>query len=704
MREAEKAIRLTIAADAQGVIGGKAHKRERNDVRIYMLNSQVPQWKHARLPATHRPLRGLCLCWVALSLIVMLAGIPVPAQAQDRLAHIFQDNMVLQRDKPAPVWGWAKPGAQVEVAFAGQKKQATADANGYWKAVLDPLTASREGRSLDVKIGDTALTRKNVLVGEVWIAAGQSNMNSGGPDLDSGVYPHHVSPVNKNGNAEIRHIRFGWGASLEPLADVDPAGRSEASWQLRKEDTPPPSAPWYSHPNLADYFARVVRDGLDVPVGIIHVAVSGSAQAPWMAKETLEGFPPTPGRQGSNYYQSYLSNHEEQFAKKAGISWETFKQAEDTWRETKKGPWPGVNLVVPNYPTVLYNTRIYPLAPLAIRGAIWLQGEGGADGPYGDRLVAMVKQWRGLFGQDFHFVWGTLPRFTHASPPLVPLCDPDYSANREIRRAIKVFGDAGNVALVELNDLGDDNGHWFMKNEAGRRMGLAALTVTYGQNHIYTCPRMVESKIEGGKAVVRFEFAGDGLVYQPSVDGISGVYLRGKTGPGRWGQVKIIGKDSIEVSHPDIAVLETVAYAQNSNPHETLFSGAGLPASPFVVNSVVGAIWAGHAAASAPPQLLTLQDATTGAIMNIAHVRRSGYVFQPRSKDNKALSAPAAMLAYIPAEWKGFEVEAAGKPLEVKETTKDGRKFVTFNAPGDGSWIIVAETGKAAEFRKINRF
>jgi len=142
-------------------------------------------------------LRGLRPCGAALALTLMLVGLPVSTQAEDRLAQIFQDNMVLQREKPVPVWGWANPGAQVEVAFGGQKKQAKADAKGYWKAILDPMPASRDGRTLEVRIGGTALSRKNVLVGEVWMATGQSNMVAGGPDFDNGVYPHYVSPGTK---------------------------------------------------------------------------------------------------------------------------------------------------------------------------------------------------------------------------------------------------------------------------------------------------------------------------------------------------------------------------------------------------------------------------------------------------------------------------------------------------------------------------
>lgn len=164
---------------------------------------------------------------VVLFLALMGAWLSLSAQAEERLAQIFQDNMVLQRERPVPVWGWAKAGAQVEVSFGGQKKQAGADDHGYWKVVLDPLTVSREGRNLDAKIGDTTISRKNVLVGEVWLAAGQSNMRAGGPDMDTDVYPHYASPGTKGGKPEIRFCDFGWGVSLEPLDDIDPAKRGE---------------------------------------------------------------------------------------------------------------------------------------------------------------------------------------------------------------------------------------------------------------------------------------------------------------------------------------------------------------------------------------------------------------------------------------------------------------------------------------------
>src|SRR5258708_5870080 len=135
----------------------------------------------------------------AISFSLLLVGFafvadPVSCHAEDRLARIFQDNVVLQRTKPVPVWGWSSPGTQVEVSFAGQKKEAKADDKGYWKAILDPMTANREGQVMTVQIGSTTVSCKNVLVGEVWLSAGHSETAADGPDLDTGIYPHHISP------------------------------------------------------------------------------------------------------------------------------------------------------------------------------------------------------------------------------------------------------------------------------------------------------------------------------------------------------------------------------------------------------------------------------------------------------------------------------------------------------------------------------
>ena len=537
---------------------------------------------------------GLAACLKRCLLLVLLGGMALSAQAQERLAHIFQDNMVLQREKPVPVWGWAKPGTPVEVAFAGQKKQSKSDDNGYWKIVLDPLKADSKGQLLEANIGGTKVGCKDVLVGEVWIATGQSNMLEGGPDQDTGVYPYYVSPSGKGAKPEIRICNY--------INSKNPANDElrvlELVWTPLKEVSP---IAWIGP---SQQFARLLRDSMDVPVGIVLQAVGGTLQTAWMERKTLEAFPST-NKKYANSYEEYAAERDAGLVKSSGKfkSNADYDQALTEWLKTKQGDRPAAEFHnMMNFPSRLYNERMFPLAPFAIRGVIWHQGEGGPGGPWDARLVAMVKQWRELFGQDFCFIWGTLARGTDRPPPLNPIKSWFCRSHAAGRTALPLFGADKNVALVELYDSGDDGTHFYQKAEMGRRLGLAALTVAYKQNHIYTGPRMVETKIEGAKARVRFEHVGDGLVYQPSINGISGFFVSGKGDKAsKWADVKLIGKNTVEVSHPDIKELESVAYGINSNPHETLFNSAQLSASPFDVNPKIQAVFAYDKECNTPP-------------------------------------------------------------------------------------------------------
>lgn len=674
----------------------------------------------------------------------VLAGLSLSVRAESapgeaRLARIFQDNMILQREKPVPIWGWAKPGATVEVSFAGQKKPATADLHGYWKAILDPMKANRDGQGLTATFSNTTLTCKNVLVGEVWLSTGHSNTISPGPNMDMGLYPVYNSPSAKGGLPEIRFLMIAGGASAKPYDDLDPMSQGDSHWNVMSEN------PKSGVMSEVGYFARVVRDQLDVPVGILLPCSVGVGQSTWLARETLEAFPATTG--SGNLYQEYFSSMDARLAtiKAPYQSFAAFEKAEAEWRVTNKGLWPGRTLGVVTlfaFPSVSYNAKIHPLAPYAMRGFRMnadATGEPGAE----QRNVAMVKQYRKLFGQDdLYFINCTRMRYSTSQPPLVPVCMID-GQNNAIRETPKFFGGDKRQDFVELKDLGDWLSHYYAKAEAGRRLGLCALNLAYGQHNIYSGPRMAETKIAGNKATIRFDLVGDGLIYKPSIDGISGVYLRSKNGQVRWAQVKLLGKDTIEVFHPDLADLETVAYAQYSNPHETLFNSAGLPASGFAVNPTKGIF-----DRAAPYQILSIDkndlaksETVKEAMLSLAHVRRQGYVFQIVGKEKidfalqpikgaevdhmENSTATIPVTAYIPAEWKGFEVvsgekdiiwweggnifskgqvKAGWKPLKTVESTKNGARFVTFDSPVDQTWVIVAEKGHAEEFRKIHRF
>jgi sialate O-acetylesterase len=276
---------------------------------------------------------------VALLLTVLWAGTAISARADNRLAGVFLDNMVLQREMPVPVWGWADPGTKVEVDFAGQSKQATADDKGYWKAILDPLTANATGQDLTAKIGATTVTRKNVLIGEVWISAGHSGTAAEGPNLDTGVDPLYDfnAPAASGAKPEVRFIVISNGASAEPYQDLDPAVQGDSHWVTLKED------PAADNMSQVQYLARLLRDKLGVPVGVIQLYCLGVLQPTWMPKEVLEALPAESGT--GNCYQVLFDHSEAGYAKSTGAlkSWADFEKAEAEWKTTKKGGWFGVS-------------------------------------------------------------------------------------------------------------------------------------------------------------------------------------------------------------------------------------------------------------------------------------------------------------------------------------------------------------------------
>lgn len=616
------------------------------------------------------------------------------AHAELRVADIFQSMMVLQRDKEAPVWGWADPGAKVEVSFDGQSVSATADSNGAWMAKLSPMKANAKGQTMTITSGGETLTLDNVLVGEVWVAAGQSNMNHGGPDTDTGVYPHYVS--DGNSTAPMRVRSFGFGAELEPVKDFPPAGRNNDQWEEIKFGNADP---------IPHYFARVVRDGTDVPVGMIRVAYSGTNQAAWMSKETLEKF----DGQGGNFYLEYLKEKNDDLAQKPRkakdgttiSTWDELKEYEKQWLANPQKRWPGDGLSGMDFvrwPTALYNTRIYPLAPYAIRGVIWHQGEGGPFGPYGDRLIAMFTQWRELYGQDFYVIWGTLSDMSTKEPPMDPVREGFYRSNQneEIRKAYEKADD--KMEFVEFYDLGNQDTHFAQKAEGGRRMGLAALDLAYNQDHIYTGPRAVDFKFDGPKAYVKFEHTGERLIYEPSIDDISGVVLIGKDGERAWGNVEVINEDTIQISHPSIREAGLIAYANSINPHETLFNSAGLPASPFSKTKD------GMGRVDEPKtsgEYLKVVSNPAKANIHLGHMRRNGYQFEPRARKGDGQSVEVQ--AYIPSAWSGYEVWIGDKQISANKTEVDGRAYAEFSAPV-GQQATVCEAGQYGEFRNVNRY
>lgn len=630
---------------------------------------------------------------IALVPAVFLTAI-FPASAALQPAHVFQDHMVLQRDMPLPVWGRADAGAEVKVSFAGQEKSAKADAHGAWKVLFEPLAASAEGRALGITSGGESVTLKDVLVGEVWVCSGQSNM-ARTLKADAFEYAKFNDYPNDASYPAIRVIRYATHVSAAPLADFDADLQKQARWQALNSKSA------FDVMSLGFFFAKDIHRALNVPVGLVQVAVPGTPQTAWLARETLDAvaakFPESPG------YDKAFARSEENLAKgkEAYKTWSGFEAAEAAWKASPSGRPPSANLIVTDYPSVLYNAMIHPLAPLAFRGVLWHQGEGGPAVNYRERLQAQVADWRKLFGHEFHFIWGSMTRNTSTPPPLGAEQQIHRSGiDEEFLLAAQDFGPKGGAHLVGFFDLGNQSTHWGRKEEGGQRMARAALAAVYGRPEtVFTGPELVEAKIDGATVRARFRHTGGGLVYAPSLDGISGFLLEEK-GAGtelRWAEVKIEG-DTVILSHPGVKNPTNAYYGWHSNPHETLFNKEGYPAFPFrAVPRVFGA------KSLAAPPLVAMVNPPDKAALNVSHVRRDGYLFNAIQVKG---SGTVTVRAALPAEWKSATVISQGKPVATGElkTEAGGRRYYEFPINLNGPDIIVANAERPPDFSKIDRF
>ncbi|MDF3129159.1 sialate O-acetylesterase [Kiritimatiellaeota bacterium B1221] len=625
---------------------------------------------------------------------VCLLSLSAYLQAELRFATVFGNGAVLQRQQPVAVWGWADPAAKVEVAFSGQQLSTNADASGYWKVMLAPMEANASGQKLAARSGSEQVSVDDILVGEVWIVAGQSNMRAGGPDKPNGVNPFYQTPADAANLPAIRVRNNYPNVSLEPLDDIMPEFRKKTDWVTKDDLSGNLPIPYY--------FARILRDKLQVPVGLLYLAASGTNQAAWMSKETLESFP----GKGSfpNFYEQYLAEKEARLGKSKGAiqSWEDFLKAQDEWFESQNGRWPGRGMTYVNYPTALYNGRVHPFAPYGVKGVIWHQGEAGPGGPYDQRLVAMFRQWRELYGQDFYAIWGTLSKHTKSQPPLNPAISGFYRSgtNGHLRRALTLFEGDPKVEYVELYDLGNDDTHFTQKAESGRRMALAALDIAYGQPQTYTGPRIADSKFEGGKVFLKFDHVGEGLVYRPSINGISGFFVQDDQGQSRWANVEVLSKDSIVLSHPDLNNIAYVAGGAASNPHETLLNSDGIPLSTFSLNP--GKVRTGKV--DQPVELVKFESNPGGKInLHFSHAQQEGYMFELRER-RAPKGKTATMKVYVPSEWQGVEVVQQGSALPLEAVVEGENRFLKIEVAVNGGQVTVAEKGKLELFKGIDRY
>ena len=497
----------------------------------------------------------------------------LPASADVRLPHVFGDHMVMQRDMPVPIWGWAEAGESVSITFGKHTVKTVADDAGQWLVKLPALQA---GGPFELTVqGKNTIRVQDVLVGEVWLCSGQSNMEMG-----VGVAKDAEQEIAAADYPQIRLFELPRQPAGEVATDIN------ANWRVCQPDTIA-SGGWGGFSAVGYYYGRELHKELDVPVGLIDSSWGGTLIGPWTPVCGFEAVPAlldvvdTINRRDSEYKTKTLPT------KMAEIEgWiEATRTALAEKQPLPPTPWwPRHPLESHAEPTGLYNGMIHPLIPFAIRGAIWYQGESNvhsADGmKYYEKMKALVAGWRQVWGQgDFPFYFVQLAPFKYTlhRQDISP-----YEMPRiwEAQLASLAIPNTGMAVLTDLGDWRDI--HPKNKQEVGRRLSLWALSQCYGrENLVYSGPLYKTATVEGNRIRVHFDHVGSGL---ESRDGDPLNWFEIAGADKQFVEAKArIDNDSVIVWNENIRNPVAVRFSWHMLPEPipNLINREGLPASPF---------------------------------------------------------------------------------------------------------------------------
>lgn len=486
---------------------------------------------------------------------VILLSVSGWAAADVRLPSLISDHMLIQRDAPARIWGKADPGEQVTVTLAGGTRSTTADALGRWEVFLPPAQAGGPFE-LTVK-GKNVLQVDDVLVGDVWIASGQSNM---------------VWQVSRSDNArqEIASARFPrirlFKAALKtsdyPLDDV------EGAWTTCNSET------LGAFSAVGYFFARDLHQKYGVPVGIIQSAWGGTPAESWISPTSLAADPALISVYAD--WAQLISEYPEARAR--------YEIRLKEWEEKNKTsggtpapgrPGPPVGPGHPWEPSSLYNAMIAPLTPYAIKGAIWYQGENNAHKSrsyvYRRLFQAMIQDWRRSWGQgNFPFLFVQLANYAKT---------PAASEWPELREAQTMALALSKTGMAVTIDIGNPNDiHPTNKQDVGRRLALAARHIAFGEEIVYSGPLFREVTEEGKSLRVWFSHLGGGLTAKGGP--LRAFEVAGRDKKYVPANAAVEGKTVI-VSSESVTEPMYVRYNWADSPDGNLYNAEGLPASPF---------------------------------------------------------------------------------------------------------------------------
>lgn len=483
------------------------------------------------------------------------------------VARIFSDHMVLQRNCRAPVWGWARPGESVTVQFKGQSRSAAAGADGQWMVKLEPLPASSDPETLRVTGSDGGKAEfANVLVGDVWLASGQSNMGCDFRELK-------LTPDADSANPRIRLVGGMGNISPEPGGNRFP----DAKWQ---ECTPERLLGFSC---VGYYFARDLQQKLNIPIGVVNMSMGCSSIESWMPPEAFASHAAWNGelaevdrmRDVFRAKDKYSEAEKTRFMKEHAQT--AYGRMMSSWWMKDGGPliekfdfalWHA--LVV--RPSTLYFHAVRSLCPFAMRGVIWYQGETNVFDPeYAEKQQALIESWRRMWGL------GDSPFYTVQIAPFrgyATLTDCWIQQYKTVRRV-------KNTGIVPTGDVGElDNCHPVNKRDVGLRLAALALRDAYGQKNVVASgPVYLSQEVHGAKMVVRFTQLHGGLKTRDGkapdwfeIAGRDGVFVKA--------DAKIAG-DAVEVSAHDVPAPRFVRCGWHPTAEPNLANREGWPVWPF---------------------------------------------------------------------------------------------------------------------------
>jgi sialate O-acetylesterase len=505
------------------------------------------------------------LAWLAPFLIAS----SVCLRADVTLAPLFADHGVLQRDKPVPVWGKAKPGESVTVAYRGQTVTAQAGADGRWMTTLAPMPAEAAGADLVVTAGNR-LALHDVVVGEVWVCSGQSNMEFTvkGKGLKVAHWEQEVPAARY---PFIRQFKVAKVESDTPLDSV--AG----SWVACSPETVG------DFTAVGYFFAREIQRKIRVPIGLVNCTWGGTRIEAWISAEKFASDPAfapvaTRWQQDMATYPAKQRVYLEVMPGWTKGYEAAVKAGEAAARAyVQKNPHPPVpnGPHSPQTPSGIFNGMVNALFPYGIRGVLWYQGESNWSNAteYHRLFTAMITDWRTRFGQgDFPFYWVQLANY-----------DVPYDATkqawaflREGQTQTLALPETGQAVIIDIGEKDDIHPH--DKQDVGLRLALIARARTYGIPGDFSGPMFQRAIPRGRAMLVTFRYADTGLTAARKP--LQSFEVAGADRHFYPAKATIVG-NSVLVASPKVPAPVAVRYAWSDCPDANLYSGAGLPACPF---------------------------------------------------------------------------------------------------------------------------